>query len=120
MRRRGAPTVRKQASPGQRPGYRVRKGQSPERAAHFVTPFQGFVGEGRFSQGVALGWLVDGPLALRTVGVPSAGQALVHSRGGPVRKGRPLTPLVRPPNEKGAAQLAKGLPQLTRGAALLA
>ena len=36
-----APTVRKQASPRRRPGYCIRKWQSPERAAQIVTPFQG-------------------------------------------------------------------------------
>ena len=38
---------------------------SPERAAHFVTPFQGFVRCHPVTQGVAVGWLVSGPLALR-------------------------------------------------------
>ena len=70
-----APKVRKQASPGQRPGCLVKKRQSPERAAHVVTPFQGFVRVGRFSQGVALGWLVAGPLALSTMTVTK-----VHDR----------------------------------------
>ena len=65
-----APTVRKQASPGQaryerRPGSYVHPGPSPERAAHVVTPLQGLVRDGRFSQGVALGWLVVGPLTLK-------------------------------------------------------
>ena len=64
-----APTVRKQASPGQgrherRPGSRVHQGPSPEKATHVVTPLQGLVRDGRFSKGVALGWLVVGPLAL--------------------------------------------------------
>ena len=31
-------------------------------------PFQGFVHVGRVSQGVALGWHVAGPLALKTIG----------------------------------------------------
>jgi len=57
-------------------GTPSKKRQSPERAAHLVAPFQGFVREGRFSQGVALGWLVAGPLALRTAGVQNAVQAL--------------------------------------------
>jgi hypothetical protein len=66
-----APTVRKQANPGQerhehRPGSCVHQiGPSPERATHVVTPLQGLVRDGRFSQGVALGWLVVGPLALK-------------------------------------------------------
>jgi len=65
-----APTVRKQASPGQarherRPGSCVHQGPSPERATHVVTPLQGSIRDGRFSQGVALGWLVVGPLALK-------------------------------------------------------
>jgi hypothetical protein len=65
-----APTVRKQASPGQarqerRPGSCVHQGPSPERATHVVTPLQGLVRDGRFSQGVALGWVVAGPLALK-------------------------------------------------------
>ena len=65
-----APTVRKQASPGRarharRPGSCVHHGPSPERAIDVVTPLQGLVGDGRFSQGVALGWFVAGPLALK-------------------------------------------------------
>ena len=64
-----APTVRNQASPGQarherRPGSCVHQGPSPERGTHVGTP-QGLVRDGRFSQGVALGWLVAGPLALK-------------------------------------------------------
>lgn len=34
-------------------------------AAHPVTPLRGFVRARRFSQGVALGWLIAGPLALK-------------------------------------------------------
>ncbi len=54
-----------QASPGQarherRPGSCIQNGQSPERATHVVTPFQGFVSFLRFPQGVALGWLASG------------------------------------------------------------
>ena len=65
-----APTVGKQASPGRarherRPGSCVHHGPSPERATDVVTPLQGLVGDGRFSQGVALGWLVAGPLVLK-------------------------------------------------------
>jgi hypothetical protein len=65
-----APTVRKQASPGQarqerRAGSCVHQGPRPERATHVVTPLQGLVRDGRYSQGVALGWVVVGPLALK-------------------------------------------------------
>ena len=65
-----APTVRRQANPGQarqerRPGSCVNQGPSPQRAIHVVTPLQGLVRDGRFSQGVALGWHVAGPLALK-------------------------------------------------------
>jgi hypothetical protein len=66
---KGAPTVLQQASPGQarherRPGYRIQKGQSPEGARQVAPPLQGFVRDGRLTQGVALGWYVAGPLAL--------------------------------------------------------
>ena len=52
------------SQPRATPWVSCQKRQSPERAAHLVTPFQGFIRDGRFSQGVALGWLVAGPLAL--------------------------------------------------------
>ena len=51
-------------------GVAFKKEQSPEGAAHIVAPFQGFVREGQFSQGVALGWLVAGPLVLSAAPLP--------------------------------------------------
>src|SRR3989442_8916895 len=44
---------------GQRPGYTVREGQSPERTEQLsITPFQGLSLVGSHTQGVALGWLI--------------------------------------------------------------
>ncbi len=66
--RAGAPKVRTHASPGQRPGYRVKKTDKALRGRHHIgAPFQGFVQDARFSQGVALGWYGAGPLALKTI-----------------------------------------------------
>ena len=62
----GAPTVRKHASPGQRPGSRPSEDLSPERAAQFGPPFHGSAFFSLPAQGVALGWPVFGPLALHT------------------------------------------------------
>ena len=52
-------------------GLRIEKRASPERAEQFppqriVSPLQGSVALGRWTQGVALGWLVAGPLALKS------------------------------------------------------
>ncbi len=49
--------------------WRIQKWQNPERAAQVVTPFQGSFYDGRTTQGVALGWLVAGPLALNAASV---------------------------------------------------
>jgi hypothetical protein len=55
-------------------GVASRLVSSPERAAqnsrrHFVLPFQGVSGSGRFTQGVALGCHVIAPSARRNCGV---------------------------------------------------
>ena len=52
------------SQPSAKPWDAEEKNQSPERARQGVPPFQGFVLVEPFSQGVALGWLVAGPLAL--------------------------------------------------------
>ena len=43
-------------SPGRRPGWSRPSGPSPERAAHFVPPLQGWRLPNPLAQGVALGW----------------------------------------------------------------
>ena len=62
--------------------------------ADIVTPFQGFVRRVRFSQGVALGWLAAGPLALsgahgeaRGVGILRPGKGEAGGRAGEGRRG---------------------------------
>ncbi len=62
--RLGGPKARKQASPGQRPGWHAAYAPSPERAAQSVSPFLGLFVFFRGSQGVALGWLVFAPSVL--------------------------------------------------------
>ena len=62
--RLGAPTVRQHASPGQRPGFHVRKNKALKGRHSVGAPLQGFVLVAHFSQCVALGWHVAGPLAL--------------------------------------------------------
>jgi hypothetical protein len=45
--------------------------QSPEGAPQIAPPFQGFVRDVRFSQGVALGWLAGAPLVLIPTNTPN-------------------------------------------------
>ena len=51
-------------SPGQRPGYPVKKAKALKGRPTVGMPFQGFVLIAWLSQGVALGWYVAGPSAL--------------------------------------------------------
>src|SRR5258708_725470 len=74
---------------GQRPGYRVGKRQSPEGAAHLVTPLQGFVREGQFSQGVApLPFSLARPLRPRSRSRPRTHRVHLCSKRGGRERGR--------------------------------
>src|SRR5688572_18750485 len=57
----GGPTARNKPAQGNALGLSPPANPSPERAAQIVSHFQGSPGVLRFTQGVALGWLVTHP-----------------------------------------------------------
>ena len=63
----GGPKARRQASPGQRPGFWIDKNPALKGRDNVCRPFRAGCVVGRGSQGVALGWLVCAPLVLLSV-----------------------------------------------------